>query len=119
MDSSWRDCVRKFTEEPTYLALVGLEGATPHDLFDDFIEELNEKYKEDRAKIKKIAKGASLIVTSSSTYEWFHDQLKKDEAFLQISEETRKSVFESLRAKAKEQDEDMEKNAKKNRKRFV
>merc|ERR1712113_955754 len=75
--------------------------------------------KEDRAKIKKSAKSASLIVTSSSTYEWFHDQLKKDEAFLQISEETRKSVFESLRAKAKEQDEDMEKNAKKNRKKFV
>merc|ERR1712217_830849 len=30
-----------------------------------------------------------------------------------------RSVFESLRGKAKEQDEDMEKNAKKNRKRFV
>merc|ERR1711948_114590 len=42
-----------------------------------------------------------------------------DEAFLQILEDTRKSVFESLRTKAKEQDEDIEKNAKKNRKKFV
>jgi len=119
----WQDFVKDMVDHPKYGAMIGQSlsrsGSTPHDLFDDFIEELNEKYKEDRAKIKKIAKGVSLIVTSSSTYEWFHDQLKKDETFLQISEETRKSVFESLRAKAKEQDEDMEKNAKKNRKRFV
>merc|ERR1712217_709905 len=119
----WQDFVKDIADHPKYVAMIGQSlsrsGSTPHDLFDDFIEELSEKYKEDRAKIKKITKGASLIVTSSSTYEWFHDQLKKDESFLQISEETRRSVFESLRGKAKEQDEDMEKNAKKNRKRFV
>merc|ERR1719321_481822 len=38
---------------------------------------------------------------------------------MEIPEEHRKEVFQSLVVKAKEQDEDMEKNAKKNRKRFV
>merc|ERR1712190_374839 len=82
-------------------------------------EESNEKYKEDRAKIKKWAKAKGLIVTSSSTYDSFHEQLKDEEGFLQVPEEHRTNVFESLLTKAKEQDEDVEKNAKKNRKKFV
>merc|ERR1712129_596444 len=86
---------------------------------DDFIEELHEKYKEDRAKIKKWAKAAGVVVTSSSTYEQFHELLKPEDGFIQIPEEHRRTVFESLLNKAKEQDENAEKNAKKNRKRFV
>merc|ERR1712066_26314 len=117
--SVWQDFVPKVVDDASYTGLIGMSGSTPHDLFDDFIEELNEKYKEDRAKIKKWAKGKGLIVTSSSTYEWFHEQLKDEDGFLQVPEEHRTNVFESLLTKAKEQDEDVEKNAKKNRKKFV
>merc|ERR1712137_996783 len=76
-----------------------------HELFDDFIEGVHEQYKEDRQKIKKWAKAAGIVVTSSSTYEQFHAQLKGEEGFAQIAEETRINVFDSLLAKAKEQDE--------------
>mmetsp|Transcript_91046 Transcript_91046/g.253499 ORF Transcript_91046/g.253499 Transcript_91046/m.253499 type:complete len:563 (-) Transcript_91046:107-1795(-) len=115
----WRDFVQSVQEEPKYLGLLGQAGSTPHDLFDDYLEELNERYKEDRAKIKKWAKAKGLVVTSTSTAEWFHDQLQGEEGFLQIPEVHRTMVFDSLVSKAREQDEDVEKNAKKNRKRFV
>merc|ERR1712039_917172 len=52
-------------------------------------------------------------------YEWFHEQLQDEEGFASISKANCVAVFDSLVAKAKEQDEDVEKNAKKNRKQFV
>mmetsp|Transcript_66980 Transcript_66980/g.160456 ORF Transcript_66980/g.160456 Transcript_66980/m.160456 type:complete len:583 (-) Transcript_66980:105-1853(-) len=119
MTTHWSSVAKKIVDDPRYEKLIGQPGSTPHDLFDDLIDELNEKYKEDRAKIKKMAKAKGLIVTSSSTYEWFHEQLKAEEGYVDIPEEHRKMMFESLVGKAKEQDEDMEKNAKKNRGKFV
>mmetsp|Transcript_57049 Transcript_57049/g.137918 ORF Transcript_57049/g.137918 Transcript_57049/m.137918 type:complete len:573 (+) Transcript_57049:92-1810(+) len=119
MTTHWRDLSQTIQDEPGYLNLLPQSGATPHDLFDDFIDELNERYKEDRAKIKKWGKAKGLVVTSTSTAEWFHEQLQGEEGFLQIPEEHRRLVFDSLVTKAKEQDEDVEKNAKKNRKKFV
>eukprot|EP00928_Gymnodinium_smaydae_P087812 TRINITY_DN72008_c0_g1_i1.p1 TRINITY_DN72008_c0_g1~~TRINITY_DN72008_c0_g1_i1.p1 ORF type:complete len:580 (-),score=182.43 TRINITY_DN72008_c0_g1_i1:174-1913(-) len=115
----WRDVAQAIRDDSRYINMIGLGGSTAHDLFDDFIEELNERYKEDRNKIKKFAKAKGIVVTSSSTYASFHDALKDEEGYLQIPEEHRTMLFDSLVAKAKEQDEDAEKNAKKNRKKFV
>lgn len=120
--TKWSEVAHAIQEESRYVGLIGVGGgscSTPHDVFDDFVEEINEKYKEDRARIKKWAKAKGLVVTSSSTASWFHDQLKGEEGYMQVPEEHRKLTFESLILKAKEQDEDAEKNAKKNRKKFV
>jgi len=119
LNSHWGDFAQTIVDEPRYLNVVGMSGSTPHDLFDDFLEELGERYKEDRAKIKKWAKAKGLVVTSTTTPQWFYEQLKGEDGFLQIPEPHRNMVYESLISKAREQDEDVEKNAKKNRKRFV
>jgi len=115
----WKDYVREVKSDAQYLDMIGQSGSTPHDLFDDFIEELNSKVKEDRAKIKKWAKAAGITISSASTFEGFHDTLQKEEGYMQIPEDTRRGVFDSLHQKAKEQEEEAERNAKKNRKRFV
>lgn len=119
LNSIWREFVQTISDEPRYTNLVCNPGSTPHDVFDDFVEELGEKYKQDRAQIKKMAKASGLVVTSSSTYEWFCDQLSREDGFGSIVELHKKMVFESLAQKAREQDEDAERNAKRNRKRFV
>eukprot|EP00929_Paragymnodinium_shiwhaense_P080520 TRINITY_DN41_c0_g1_i1.p1 TRINITY_DN41_c0_g1~~TRINITY_DN41_c0_g1_i1.p1 ORF type:complete len:572 (-),score=259.02 TRINITY_DN41_c0_g1_i1:132-1847(-) len=115
----WADVAREVKGDKQYLAMVGNPGSTPHDIYDDFLEELEGKYKDDRAKLKKWAKAKGLTITSSSTYEWFHEQLKDEEGYSTIPEENRKQMLESLVQKAKEQEEEAEKNAKKNRKKFV
>jgi len=118
-ETSWKEYAKLVYESETYIDLIGLSGSTAHDLFDDFLGGLHEKYKEDRAKIKKWAKAAGVVVTSSSTYEEFEGKIKHEEGFAQIAAETCRNIFDSLHAKAKEVDESAEKNAKKNRKRFV
>jgi len=119
METSWSGFAKKVVDDDRYIKMIGMTGSTPHDLFDDFIEDLGEKYKADRAQIKKWAKARGLVVTSTSTYEWFKDELKGEDGFGAMDEENKRTVFDSLIGKAKEQDEDVEKNAKKNRKRFV
>merc|ERR1712139_199846 len=41
-ETQWRDYVRKLQKDPNFLSMVGSSGSTPHDLFDDFIEELKD-----------------------------------------------------------------------------
>jgi len=117
--NTWREVAKRVVDDERYLKMVGQTGSTPHDLFDDFLDELAEKYKQDRAQIKKWAKAKGLVVTSTATYDWFLDELRDEEGFGSVSAEHKRQVFDSLIGKAREQDEDMEKNAKKNRKKFV
>merc|ERR1719183_2698535 len=119
MATSWRDFAKHVTDDSRYIKMIGMSGSTPHDIFDDFIDELGEKYKADRAQIKKWAKAKGLVVTSTSSYDWFKGELKSEDGFAAMAEENKRMVFDSLIGKAKEQDADVEKNAKKNRKRYV
>merc|ERR1712176_1344038 len=90
--TAWRDVAKRIQDDERYVGMIATRGSTPHDLYDDFLEGLGERYKEDSKKMKKWAKAKGLVITSSSTFEWFNEQL---------------------------QDEDAEKSAKRNRKRFV
>mmetsp|Transcript_38904 Transcript_38904/g.70159 ORF Transcript_38904/g.70159 Transcript_38904/m.70159 type:complete len:572 (+) Transcript_38904:70-1785(+) len=118
-NTHWGDYAETVVKDDRYLNLIAQPGSTPHDLFDDYVEELNDKYNQDRNKIKKLAKSKGMVFTPSSTYEWFKEQLKDEAAFKEFSEEFRKSTFDSFVAKAKEAEEDAEKMQKKNRKKFV
>lgn len=118
-DMPWRDVAKLLHTDAKYTALISGTGSTPHDLFDDFLEELEERYKEDKNKIKKLAKAKDMTFTSASTYEWFQDQLRGEEDFDELPEDQRRQVFDSLVQKAKEADENVEKTIKKNRKKFV
>merc|ERR1712056_1940 len=67
----------------------------------------------------KLAKSKGMVFTSASTYDWFEGELKDETAFKDLTHEHRKAAFESLVQKAREAEEDADKNAKKNRKKFV
>jgi pre-mRNA-processing factor 40 len=87
--TQWREVAKVAVDDEKYLKMIGTSGSTPHDLFDDFIEDLGNKYKQDRAQIKKWAKAKGLVVTSTATYDWFNDQLRDEEGFSAIAEDTR------------------------------
>ncbi|CAE7556512.1 PRP40A [Symbiodinium pilosum] len=117
----WGDYAEEndIVKDSRYIALIAQPGSTPHDLFDDYLEELADKYAQDKTRLKKLAKSKGLVITQSSTWEWFKTELKDEAVFKEISEEDSKAHFESLVSKAKEVEEDADKVAKKNRKKFV
>merc|ERR1712113_863812 len=88
--SHWREVAKMVVDDERYMKMVGMSGSTPHDLFDDFIEDLGEKYKQDRALLKKMAKAKGVVITSTSTYGWFCDELRDEEGYDSIAGEHKK-----------------------------
>jgi len=59
------------------------------------------------------------VITPTSTFKWFEGELKGEAVFKELGEEQCKAVFESLVTKAKDAEEEADKAAKRNRKKFV
>jgi len=118
-DTEWKDYVRAIQKEPCFLAMIGSAGSTPHDLFDDYIEKLKHPVLQDRSTVLKLMKQKKLVLKPDSDYQWWSTQLGDFSEFQDIPEETRKGVFEPLLQKAKDKAEEVEKAAKKARKKFV
>merc|ERR1712151_1067983 len=85
--TAWRDVAKRIQDDERYIGVIATSGSTPHDLFDDFIDDLGERYKEDSKKIKKWAKAKGLCITSTSTFEWFNEQLKDEDGYSQVAED--------------------------------
>jgi pre-mRNA-processing factor 40 len=64
METKWRDYVQKIKDKDEYLNMLGQEGSTPLELFQDKIQELKNKYK----KIKKIFK--EIIVNNKIEFKF-------------------------------------------------
>merc|ERR1719161_1862813 len=123
VDTKWGEIANLVHEEESYKNLIGKPGATPHDLFDDFIIQLNDQTKQEMKKIAKLAKAHDIQVTQNSTYDWFSTQLRSEDVWQKTTEQVRQQAFEMLVQKAKDQEAaailDAEKHAKKSRKAFV
>eukprot|EP00931_Biecheleriopsis_adriatica_P024176 TRINITY_DN1512_c0_g1_i1.p1 TRINITY_DN1512_c0_g1~~TRINITY_DN1512_c0_g1_i1.p1 ORF type:complete len:568 (-),score=219.40 TRINITY_DN1512_c0_g1_i1:41-1744(-) len=119
MTTGWSKYAEKVVKDQRYIALISQPGSTPHDLFDDYIEELQDKHNQERNKLKKLAKSKGLVITPTSTFKWFEGELKGEAVFKELGEEQCKAVFESLVTKARDAEEEAEKAAKRNRKKFV
>lgn len=122
-ETFWGSFVQEINEEEAYVKLIGQPGSKPHDLFDDYIESLHEKMKQEMKRIAKLAKARDVVVTPGSTYEWFAGQLVSEDTWQKAREQVRLQAFEMLVQRAKDQETaavaDAEKAAKKNRKNFV
>lgn len=119
MNSQWREVAQHVKDDARYEALIQKSGSSAHDLFDDFVVLLNDRCKDDRNKLKKMAKVRGVTISSVSTFESFHDSLKDEDGYSEIPEEHCRNLFDGLVAKAKEQEEEAEREQKKARKKFV
>ncbi|KAJ0747641.1 putative FF domain, pre-mRNA-processing factor Prp40 [Helianthus annuus] len=97
--SHWRDYCVKVKESPAYLAVSSnSSGATPKDLFEDVLEELEKQYTEDRDRIKERVKMRKVSILSTWTIEDFKNAIAED-----ISSQP--LVFDELLERAQEKEE--------------
>lgn len=101
----WRDYCLKVKELPQYQAVASnISGSTPKDLFEDVLEELENKYHEEKAQIKDVMKAAKTTITSSWTFDDFKAAIEEGGS-LEVSDINFKLVFEDLLERAKEKEE--------------
>ena len=65
----WKNFVFKIKDDENYLNLLGQEGSTPKDLFDDVLSILKEDYKRNKDTLKKILEANSFKFSSDIIFE--------------------------------------------------
>lgn len=104
--SHWREYCMKVKELPAYLAVASNStGATPKDLFEDVIEELEKQYIEDRDQIKEAVKMRKVSMSSSWTLEEFKNAIAEDISSPKVSDVNLKLVFDELQERVREREE--------------
>jgi len=90
-----------------YIGVIRMGQTSPRDLFDDFeaassrFPELGHGYKDDSHLIKRLASTKKLVITPTSTYDWFCEQLRNEEGFREIPRNHSRTLLESMVAKAR------------------
>ncbi|KAL3696119.1 hypothetical protein R1sor_010195 [Riccia sorocarpa] len=111
--TQWRDYLVKVKDQQEYQAVAAnTSGSTPKELFEDFAEELDKQYHEDKVKAKEAIKIGKISVTTTWTWDKFKAAIAEAGDLEAIAEPNLKLVFEDLIERAKEKDE---KEAKKKR----
>lgn len=116
--TKWKHFVFKLKDNPVYVALLGQEGSTPKDLFDDVVSILKEDYKRNKDVLKKILKVNSIKFMSNTSFEDFASRLKGYDDFNNIREEMRYMLWNNLTHKLREKEKEFVKNEKKSLKKL-
>ncbi|CAM8936542.1 unnamed protein product [Rhodiola kirilowii] len=104
--TQWRDYCMKVKESLPYMAVASnTSGSTPKDLFEDVSEELQNKYHEDKTRIKELTKSGKLVVTSTWAFKDFKEATKEDFGSPPISDTNLNLAFEELLDRIKEKEE--------------
>jgi len=109
----WKQFVLKIRDDKNYLSLIGQEGSTPKDLFDDVVSILKEDYKRNKDTLKRILKLNSIKFNSETSFESFEKKLNPFEDFSSIREDMRLTLWNNLTQKLKEKEKEFLKNEKK------
>lgn len=111
--TKWKNLLLKIKEDANYLDLLGQEGSTPKDLFDDVVSILKEDYKRNKDTLKKILKVNSIKFNSETPFEEFEKKLNAFAEFAMIREDMRVILWSNLTQKLKEKEKEFVKNEKK------
>nr|XP_043607467.1 pre-mRNA-processing protein 40A-like [Erigeron canadensis] len=109
----WRDYLIKVKDLPAYFAVSSnTNGATPKDLFDDVIEELEKQFIDDRDRIKEAVMMKKVSILSTWTLEDFKNSIAEDISSPAVSDANLKIVFDDLHERVREKEENETKRRK-------
>ncbi|CAH9065482.1 unnamed protein product [Cuscuta epithymum] len=104
--TEWHDYCPMVKECVAYQAVASnTSGSTPRDLFEDTVEELENKYYEDKARVKNVLKSEKITFSSSWSFEDFKDSILESIGTPPISDVNLQLIFDDLMERAKEKDE--------------
>ncbi|XP_010557530.1 PREDICTED: pre-mRNA-processing protein 40B isoform X2 [Tarenaya hassleriana] len=101
---SWRDYLTKVRDSPVYSAIVSnSSGATPKDLFEDAVDDLQKQHRELKSRIKHCLKRGKITLSSASTFDEFKVSVSEEISF-PVSDVNLKLVFDDLLERVKEKE---------------
>lgn len=102
----WREYCMKVKDLPQYQAVASnTSGSTPKDLFEDVVEDLAQKYHEDKTLVKDAVKLGKIAVDTTTAFEDFKAAVLEEVDPPSMSDINLKLVYEELLERAKEKEE--------------
>eukprot|EP01122_Echinamoeba_exundans_P009068 TRINITY_DN3122_c0_g1_i1.p1 TRINITY_DN3122_c0_g1~~TRINITY_DN3122_c0_g1_i1.p1 ORF type:complete len:683 (-),score=167.76 TRINITY_DN3122_c0_g1_i1:599-2647(-) len=105
ISTKWRDFVQKIRHEEGYKLMTVAAGSTPAELFYDFIDDLEKKFRDDKRRVKSMMKSLNLEMTSSLAFETWLTILKQHDDFAVLDQSNIHLMFTSLQSRAKRSEE--------------
>jgi len=104
MDTKWKDYILEIKDKEEYLNMLGQEGSTPMELFQDKIQELKKEYKKIKKIFKEIIIKNNIEFKFQITFEEFDNLISKYEQSKLISIDMKKLLYEHIKKKLNEKE---------------
>ncbi|KAI9118530.1 hypothetical protein K1719_010862 [Acacia pycnantha] len=102
----WREYCMKVKDLPQYQAVASnTSGSTPKDLFEDVVEDLAQKYHEDKTQVKDAVKSGKIAVDTTTVFEDFKAAVLEEVDPPSMSDINLTLIYEELLERAKEKEE--------------
>ena len=106
--SKWCNLYPEISTDSRYTAMLSqpLSGATPLDLFKFYVEDLKNRYEDDKEIIREILKKQNFEVKPDTTYEAFVEVLSQDDRTEKVDAGNVKVIFEKYLSKVQEREKE-------------
>ena len=84
-------------QEDRYLAMFDVTGSRPAELFYDFISELEEKFDQDKQKVKEFMKDLNLPMTTALSFESWSAVIKQHANYSTLDHSNLELIFNDVR----------------------
>lgn len=103
--TKWADFAQRVKEEAGYKLLAAAAGTTPAELFYDFVDDLERKFREDKRRVKSMMRSLNLKMTSGLAFEPWLTILKQHADFAIIDQSSIQKMFAELQERASRSEE--------------
>ena len=101
-ETKWSDFVKTYRGDPRFFNLFGQAGSTPHEIFEDAINEERDILNVHKAPFKALIKTNGIRFASNVTFELFDVDLQRFPEYQQLSERARHLLHEYYLYKVKQ-----------------
>merc|ERR1712048_1208981 len=98
--SLWVELYPVISQDPRFHALLGQPGSTPLDLFKFYVEDLKNRFSDEKKLVKEILKEKGFFIEISTTYESFSNAILSDKRSNNLDSGNIKLTYNSLLEKA-------------------
>lgn len=95
--TKWADFLPSIRNDERYLEMFHTTGSRPAELFYDFIDDLEEKFEQDKYRVKEMMKDLNLPMTPNLTFESWCAVIKQHEGYNTLDHSNLEYMFNDVR----------------------
>jgi len=119
--SKWKEFLKVIRDDERYKSMIVPQqlGSLPSEMFGDFMDDLEDRYHNEKKKVKEILKEIGFVVRAQTTFDDFLKAISSSPKFESISIRNHKLLFEGLLDKVEREEKRNQKDAERKKKKIA